>query len=231
MVLARELLGCRERLKTALHSGSARGAAATKAGRALGWRPGQRVADACATMVHLCELAQVLDCSDECDLEDELRTEMDEGLELLADALADATDANSSADEVDSGAMSATGASSSSSCQAFGAAVSTTVERNTATPTCKSSESPAQPFLAVDTASELAELMARLASAVAAAQPVPKCHHRWVALGSYHDGSTDRPGSGSARVHNRGDGKGKYLAYRCVICDKFQRRHSDLRDR
>lgn len=228
MVLARELLGCRERLETALHSGSARGAAATKAGRALGWRPGQRVADACATMVHLCELAQV--SGDDPELEGELRDEMDEGLEQLADALVDATGTNLSVDGADSETNSVTGASSSSSsCLASDAAVAT-VKHNSATPTSNPPESPPQPLLAVDATSELAELMARLAAAVAAAQPAPKCHHRWVPLGSYHDGATDRPGSGSARVHNRGDGKGKYLAYRCVLCDKFQRRHSDLRD-
>ncbi len=38
-----------------------------------------------------------------------------------------------------------------------------------------------------------------------------KCKHDWTCLRD--------------RCHNKGDGKGKYRAYRCSLCKKFQRRY------
>ena len=39
----------------------------------------------------------------------------------------------------------------------------------------------------------------------------PPCNHRWVFLRD--------------RVHNKGDGKGKYMAFKCSACSAFQRRY------
>jgi hypothetical protein len=214
VALAGELLGCRKRLEVALHSGRARGPAATATARSLGWRAGQRIAEACADVVHLGELAVAAAGDDDDELASELRVEMAEVLECLAEAMVDVCDATTASVTASTSAPSASSAASAT-------AVAETTTLDGALPI----------FLADSATSELADLMTRLAAAVAAAQPASRCHHRWVPLGSYHEGAADRPGSGSARVHNRGDGKGKYLAYRCLLCDKFQRRHSDLRDR
>ena len=39
-----------------------------------------------------------------------------------------------------------------------------------------------------------------------------KCKHEWICLNN-------------DRIHNKGDGKGKYQAFKCAICKKFQRRY------
>ena len=49
----------------------------------------------------------------------------------------------------------------------------------------------------------------------AQAEPEPEpeeqiCKHNWKCLRD--------------RVHNKGKGKGKYMAYKCTLCNKFQRR-------
>ncbi len=41
------------------------------------------------------------------------------------------------------------------------------------------------------------------------------CKHNWVPAGKR---------SNRDRVHNKANGKGKYVAYKCDICDKFKRR-------
>jgi len=62
-----------------------------------------------------------------------------------------------------------------------------------------------------------------LASAVVTADPAPKCRHQWKTLsGGGREG-------GTARVHNRADGAGKYVVYKCAVCSKVQRRYSDSR--
>ena len=38
-----------------------------------------------------------------------------------------------------------------------------------------------------------------------------KCCHEWIYL--------------KDRVHNKGDGKGKYMAYKCTKCNTFQKRY------
>ena len=55
----------------------------------------------------------------------------------------------------------------------------------------------------------LSELCTELAGMLR--KPAAKCKHRWVCL--------------RGRVHNRGDGKGKYHAFVCTACGKFQRRY------
>ena len=42
-------------------------------------------------------------------------------------------------------------------------------------------------------------------------QPIDKCVHSWIWL--------------KERIHNKGDGKGKYKAYKCQKCKAFQRRY------
>jgi len=42
-------------------------------------------------------------------------------------------------------------------------------------------------------------------------QPIEKCVHDWTCL--------------KDRLHNKGDGKGKYSAYKCIKCKAFQRRY------
>ena len=41
--------------------------------------------------------------------------------------------------------------------------------------------------------------------------PAQACRHRWVCLRD--------------RVHNKADGRGKYMAYKCSDCGAFQRRY------
>ena len=60
-----------------------------------------------------------------------------------------------------------------------------------------------------DDGCELTELCADLAALLR--EPTAKCKHRWVCL--------------RGRVHNKGDGKGKYHAFVCTLCGKFQRRY------
>lgn len=74
-------------------------------------------------------------------------------------------------------------------------------------------------------APEHAALLHRLAIEVVSADPAPKCHHQWAAL------SNAGKGAGTARVHNSADGAGKYVAYRCTVCGKLQRRYADVRER
>ena len=60
-----------------------------------------------------------------------------------------------------------------------------------------------------DDGCELTELCADLSALLR--EPTAKCKHRWVCL--------------RGRVHNKGDGKGKYHAFVCTLCGKFQRRY------
>jgi hypothetical protein len=41
--------------------------------------------------------------------------------------------------------------------------------------------------------------------------PLKSCRHQWVCLRD--------------RVHNKADGRGKYMAYKCSLCGAFQRRY------
>lgn len=47
-------------------------------------------------------------------------------------------------------------------------------------------------------------------------EPKPTCKHRWIPAG--HKKNKDR-------VHNKNNGRGKYMAYKCEICNKFKRRY------
>ena len=42
------------------------------------------------------------------------------------------------------------------------------------------------------------------------------CKHVWVPAGARKNKN---------RIHNKGNGKGKYQAYKCEKCDKFKRRY------
>lgn len=117
VALAGELLGCRKRLEVALHSGRSKGPAATATARSLGWRAGQRIAEACADVVHLGELAVAAAGDDDDELASELRVEMAEVLECLAEAMVDVCDATTPprADVGDASVTASTSAPSASS--------------------------------------------------------------------------------------------------------------------
>jgi hypothetical protein len=182
------------------------------AAKVLGWRPGLTIAAACTELIDLSELVTEFEDaapegaphSDEDEqFVGELHDAVLTGLQQLRDVLDDASGGTLDDFGADGGDDPMAGFGRGGVSSAGGG------------------DDPSSLFDSGPT--ELTPLLQELAVAVIAADPVPKCHHQWSTL------SGSGKGAGTARVHNRADGGGKYVLYKCTLCSKIQRRYGDTR--